>query len=163
MLSMLVAYDASGDILATLDYMVAKDDSGEPVGLVDFDAHEQVGGEMTDVWMVEGADGSKVWPEWLGSRAHDFRVELDGPPGRKRISALVHKISGQRRERAAIEAAIAARIAAANGEPADIRDIVGGPDRPLRLDDEGRPLVSPAPAIGRLPVLPTRVAAWEGA
>ena len=134
MLSMLIAYDAAGDVMGTLDHMVARDDGGDAVGLVDFAAHEQAGGALTDVWNVQGAAGSATWPEWLGARAHDFTVELDGA----RIAALVHKASGYRRERAAIEAAIAQRIAAANGQPADIRDIVGGPDRPLILDDGGR-------------------------
>jgi len=135
---MLLAYDAAGTVTATLDYLVRYDDDGTPLGLVDFAAHEDAGGEMTDVWNVSGASGSKVWPEWLGGRAHDFRVELVGPPGRKYIGALVHKVSGHRRVRAEIEARIEARIDAAHGQPADIRDIVGGPDRPLLLDDEGK-------------------------
>jgi hypothetical protein len=140
MLGMLIAYDADGNVIATLDHLVALDDDGTPLGLADFDAHEQAGGEMTDVWTVEGAKGSKVWPEWLGSKAHHFRVELDGEPGHKRAVALVHRESSERRERAAVETAIAARLAAADGEPADIRDLVGGPDRPLRIDPEGRTL-----------------------
>ena len=134
MLTMLLAYDATGNVIATLDYMTARNDEGDVVGLVDFAAHEEAGGKLRDVWNVAGAAGSATWPEWLGGRAHDFTVELDGT----RIRALVHKAGGHRRERAAIEAAIVERIAAANGEPADIRDIVGGPDRPLILDDEGR-------------------------
>lgn len=171
MLTMLVAYDADGDVVATLDHLVATDEAGYVIGLVDFDAHELTGGELTDVWQVAGAVGSKTWPEWIGGRVYDFRVELTGPPGAKRISALVHvghpvrtvggillpalPASGHRRERAAIEAAIAQRIeAAAEGQPADIRDIVGGPDRPLLLDDKGRtalrlPVVRPAlPIVG---------------
>ena len=151
-LSMLLAYDSQGQIVATLNYMVAKDEAGRVVGVIDFDAHERAGGEMTQVWHHEGATGSKTWPEWIGGRAHDFRVELAGPAGNKRIAALVHKVSGVRRERAAVEAAIAARIAAANGEPADIRDIVGGPDRPLILDDDGRTKAR-VPAV--MPNLPT--------
>lgn len=150
MLGMLLAYDAAGDVVATLDYMVQLDADGNPLGLVDFAAHEEAGGEMTGVWNVSNAAGSKVWPEWIGSRAHDFRVELEGPPGRKRIGALVHRQSGHRRVRAAIEAAIAKRIAQGKGM-ADIRDLVGGPDRPLRLDEEGRT----RPRVpGRRPDLP---------
>jgi len=137
-LGMLLAYDAAGNVVATLDHVVQYDDNGTPLGLVDFGAHEDAGGEMTDVWTASNATGSKVWPEWIGGRAHDFRVELVGPPGRKRIGALVHKVSGHRRERAEIEARIADRIDAAHGQPADIRDLVGGPDRPLQLDDEGK-------------------------
>jgi hypothetical protein len=148
-LGMLLAYDAAGKVVATLDYVVQYDDDGVPLGLVDFSAHEEAGGEMTDAWTVSNAVGSKVWPEWLGGRGHDFRVELVGPPGNKRIGALVHKTSGHRRERGPLEAEIARRIGAAHGQPADIRDLVGGPDRPLPLDDEGKtvartPRVRPA-------------------
>lgn len=131
-LGVLLAYDTAGNVVATLDYMVRYDDDGAPLGLVDFESHEKAGGEHTAIWNVENAAGSKVWPEWLGSRVHDFRVELEGPPGRKRIAALVHKVTGARRDRAALEAAIAERIAHAAGKPADLRDLVGGPDRPLR-------------------------------
>ena len=139
---MLLAYDVAGNVVGTLDYLVryADDPDRRPLGLVDFAAHEEAGGEMTDIWTASNATGSKVWPEWIGSRAHDFRVELVGPPGRKRIGALVHKVSGHRRERAAIDASIAARIEAAGDAPADIRALVGGPDRPLHLDAEGRTL-----------------------
>jgi len=138
MLAMLVAYDTAGNVVATLDHLVARGVGGNVTGLIDFAAHEEAGGELLDIWNVQGAVGSKVWPEWLGGRAHDFRVEKDGPPGAKRISALVHKTSGYRRERSDVISAINARVAEANGKPADIRDLVGGPDRPLRLDDEGR-------------------------
>jgi len=139
MLCLLLAYDSAGEVVGTLDYVVVSDpDTGETLGLVDFAAHEEAGAELSDIWTVSGAVGSKTWPEWLGGRAHDFRVELVGPPGRKRIAALVHKTSGHRRERAQVEAAIARRIEAAGGHPADIRDLVGGPDRPLTLDADGR-------------------------
>jgi len=139
-LGMLLAYDSAGDVVGTLDYMVryADDQNRTPLGLIDFAEHEEAEGEHLLIWSVDGASGSKVWPEWLGSRAHDFRVELAGPPGHKRIVALVHKTSGHRRERAVIEAAITGRIAAAGDQPADIRDLVGGPDRPMRLDPDGK-------------------------
>lgn len=136
------------------------------MGLVDFAAHEEAGGELTDIWQVSNAAGSKTWPEWVDPRG--YRVERTGPPGRKRITALVHP-SGRRRERATIETEIDRRIAArrreaheagvalrneliAEGiqraavmahvtdpdpEPTDLRDLLGGPDAPLRLDDEG--------------------------
>jgi hypothetical protein len=150
-LGMLLGHDAAGDVVATLDYVVQYDDDGVPLGLVDFAAHEEAGGEMTDVWTVSNAVGSHVWPEWIGSRAHDFRVELVGPPGNKRIAALVHKTSGHRRVRAIIDSVIATRMseAALAHIPADLRDLVGGPDRPLNLDDEGKtkaraPRVRPA-------------------
>lgn len=138
MLSMLIAYDATGNVIATLDYLVQYAADGAPIGLADFEVHEAAGGDMTDIWNVAGAKGSKVWPEWLGGAAHDFMVDLVGPPGRKRIAALIHKTSGHRRVRVGIEAAIADRITKAKGGPADIRDLVGGPDRPMHLDDMGK-------------------------
>lgn len=155
---MLIAYTDTGEVIATLDYTVMYDDSPDrlPLGLIHFSQHEEAGGSMLDVWEV-AADGltikgSKVWPEYLGGAAQDFTVELDGPPGNKRISALVHKVSGHRRERAVIEAAIQARIDAAQGEPADIRDLVGGPDKPLLLDDRGDKRV--IPVVQQRPNLP---------
>lgn len=170
---MLVAYDVDGNIIATQDYRTVYDDDDNPLGMVDYAAHEEAGGEMTDLWTVvqrEGqgpsmvetpAKGSKVWPEWIGGAAHHFRVELEGPPGRKRIAALVHKVSGHRRERAVLEAEIAERIrekrAAARffgtPEPADIRDLVGGPDRPLHLDADGRTKSRPKPETLNVPIV----------
>jgi len=147
----LVAYDASGVILATLDYVVMYDEDGNALGLVDFAAHEAAGGEMTKVWRHSRAVGSKVWPEWLGAAAHGMTVELAGPPGNKHLTALVHP-SGHRRERAEIEARIAERVAAGRGRPADIRDIVGGPGRPLKLDDEGRTKPRPVTPRSTLPL-----------
>jgi len=133
----LLAYDADGNVIATLDYVVARDEHGEATGLVDFAAHEANGGEHTDIWNVSNAIGSKVWPEWLGGAAHDFRVELAGPSGAKHIAALIHKTSGHRRKRKAIEAAIAA-VEPDAAEARDIRPIVGGPQRPLALDADGK-------------------------
>lgn len=156
MLCQLLAYDIDGNVTATLDYVTMTDDDGNVVGLVDFSAHEDAGGEMTDVWVVDDAKGSKVWPEWLGPRAHDFRVELEGPAGKKRIAALVHKTSGHRRERAALDAAVMDRIAAAGEGPADIRDLVGGPDRPLHLDEHGRNAVRPQRSRPVLPIVAAR-------
>jgi hypothetical protein len=153
---MLLAYGAAGDVVQTLSYVVQYDADMVPLGLVDFGAHEEAGGENTDIFVTSNAVGSKVWPEWIGGRAHDFRVELVGPPGRKRIAALVHKASGFRRERAAIEAAIQSRISAAAGAPADIRDLVGGPDRPLVLDDNGRNVARVATARPDLPLVGIR-------
>lgn len=155
----LLAYDADGNITHTLDYMVryANDPARTPLGLIDFAAIEDAGMEMTLVWTADGAKGSKVWPEWLGVRAHEFTVELDGEPGHKRIVALVHKYSKTRRERADIEAAIAGRIAAAGDSPADIRDLVGGPGKPLLLDETGATVVteSVVPSLD-LPIIDAR-------
>jgi hypothetical protein len=161
MLAMLLAYDDAGNVIATLDYVVARDDAGAVVGLIDFAQHEENGGAMTDVATFDSGDpahpvkGAKVWPEWLGMQAHDFRVELVGPPGAKTIGALVHKTSGYRRERTAIASAIQARVDAAKGAPADIRDLVGGPDRPLALAPDGRTAPRVARRTSTLPVLPS--------
>lgn len=163
MISSLMAYDADGNVVATLDYLVARSDSGKVIGLVDFAAQEQ-DGKLREVWDVKGAVGSGTWPEWLGPQAPDFMVDAplfesqapDGTPVQRRgpITALVHKRSGHRRERAAIEAAVAAVEPNERGER-DIRHLVGGPDRPLLLDEEGRtrkrePVTRPnLPIIGR--------------
>lgn len=146
MLGMLLAYDEDGHVIATLDYLVRYDPvTGEPVGLVDFGAHEDAGGAMTDVWTVEGAKGSKVWPEWLGQRAHEFRVLLEGAPGNRRAEALIHLDSAHIRYRGEVEAAITERIREAGDDPADVRDLVGGPDRPLDLTREGKTLARRRP------------------
>lgn len=147
---MLLAYDAAGNVIATLDWMVQVDDEDHVLGVIDFAAHEEADGEHTDIWTVhDGAVGSKVWPEYLGSMAHSFRVELTGPPGRKRIGALVHKASGYRRERAEVERAV--RDAPDKDGAKDLRAVIGGPDRPLIIDDEGR--THPRPRSQR-PALP---------
>jgi hypothetical protein len=148
MLCMLIAYAADGSVIATKDYLVKLNPEGEAVGLVDFAAHEAAGGKLRDIWDVQGATGSGTWPEWLGAQAHDFTVEL-GPD--KRIAALRHRKSGVKRKRADIEAAIAAVEPDARGRK-DIRHLVGGPGRPLRLDGVGRTLPA-APRV--VPDLPT--------
>ena len=137
MIGSLLAYDAAGNVTSTLDYLVARDSDGNVVGLVDFAAHEAAGGKLRDIWDVKGAVGSATWPEWIGAAAHDFTVELD-KRHKLPLRALVHKESGHRRERATLEAAIAKRIA--KGQPADIRDLVGGPNAHLRLDAKGKTL-----------------------
>lgn len=131
---MLLAYDVDGSVIATLDHLVAHDEHGEAIGLVDFEAHEVAGGKLRDIWEVSNAVGSGTWPEWLGGGVHDFRVELDAA---KRITALVHKQSGYRRERASVDAAIEAVEPDASGAR-DIRHLVGGPMRPIRLDADGK-------------------------
>jgi hypothetical protein len=153
----LISYDANGDIISCLHSLVQYDAAGGLIGLVDFAGREEAGEDMALYRKDPRAAGAGAWPEWLGSAAADFRVELTGKAGKKgkgSIAALVHKASGHRRERAAIEAAITDRIAKAKGKPADIRDLVGGPDRPIALDKDGRtaerlPMGSPA----HLPVL----------
>jgi hypothetical protein len=169
MLSMLVGWNAAGDIVSTQEFMTIKDENDEILGLVDYEAHEAAGGRMRDITEFPNVVGSATWPEWLGGQAHHFMVELEPnpSPARARIKALVHKTSGHRRERAAIEAAISERInekkaeAKKRGderrahlrkrgvaiadefpdpppEAADLRDMLGGPNRPLLLDEDGR-------------------------
>jgi hypothetical protein len=132
MLCQLVAYDAANDVVGVQSLMAARDANGAVVGVVDFEAHELAGDKLRDIWDVQRAIGSGAWPEWLGSQTFDFRVELGGG----RITALIHKVSGYRRDRAAIAAAIAQRIQE-QGDGADLRDLVGGPTRPLLVDAQG--------------------------
>lgn len=140
---------------------------GDVAVMADFAAHEERGGALIDYGANGLAVGAATWPEWLHGR--DVRnCDLELEPGWSRhtsrserpdyrIAALVHKTSGYRRERAAIEEAIADRIIVAHAEAsatgrepvADLRTLVGGPDRPLRLDDDGR-------TIGRSPATPKR-------
>ena len=149
---MLIAYDADGNVVATLDYWSSTTTipTGRRWASSTSPPTRRRAASTPTSGRSHGAKGSKVWPECLGGRAHEFRVELDGPAGGKRIGALVHKESGHRRERAAIEAEIAKRLEAGNGT-ADIRDLVGGPDRPLHLDKKGK--TAPRPKVAR-PVLP---------
>lgn len=161
MLHQLIAWDADGNVVATLDHMVAKDEDGNVVGLIDFSRQEEQNGRLRDIWEVDKAVGSGTWPEWLGARAHDFRVELDPAPRnqRARITGLIHKQSGRRRDRAVIEAAIAERIAEAKSrgeKAADLRDLLGGPQRPLLLDEAGRTRPRVKSARPQLPYVPAR-------
>lgn len=154
MLSMLIAYDAAGDVIATLDYALARDAGGNVIGLVDFEMHELAGGKLRDIWNVSGAVGSATWPEWIGARAHDFRVELDNRH-KLPLRALVHKVSGYRRERMALEGAVMA-VEPRNDGARDIRHLVGGPSVALVLDDQGKTVTRPAGGTpDHLPVIGT--------
>jgi hypothetical protein len=148
---MLVAYDEDGNVLATLGHLVQRRPDGSK-RLVDFAALEERGGEFDaaqpgGVWHVEGAAGSKVWPERI-DRPEDFRVEKEGPPGKRRIAALVHKKSGYRRERKDIEARLERRMAELTGGGEarmtlsqyldSIKDIVGTPTEPIQVTRTGR-------------------------
>jgi hypothetical protein len=152
----LLAYDAGGNVVATLDSMVVRTATGDVVGLVDFGAHERDGQPLAEIWTNDQAVGSGTWPEFLGGRAHEFRVELEPgwsrtDPNRSgyRIRALLHRFSGQRRERAEVEQAIAAVLAKL--PPPDERTaadqaaispalaaVVGAPGSVLPLDAAGR-------------------------
>lgn len=150
---MLVAYDADGNIVGTCDeFNLYDEETDEPIGPVDFIATEKAGGKfrhrvekdangedvVIGIWNSPGAVGSVAWPEWIGTRAHEFRVEL-GPD--KRAQALVHLKSGHRRERAAIEAELDRRIKAARAvgvNVVDARDLLGGPYKHKPLDADGR-------------------------
>lgn len=147
MLCPILYYNAAGWVIGTLDVLVATDGDGRVTGLVDFSVHEAEGGRLRDfaeMYLEAGgvrtyAAGAGTWPEWLdGGQLAAFRVELDPrpAPARARISALVHSASGLRRERTAVEAAITAVEPDAGGAK-DLRRLVGGPDRPLHLDDRG--------------------------
>jgi hypothetical protein len=170
----LLAYDAEGNVVGSLESLVARDEEGRAIGLVDFMAHEAQGGkfrltEDRGIWNYSGAVGSGVWPEWLGPRAAEFKVELDRRH-KHPIRRLVHRQSGHVRDRAQIEQAISDRADAAGEEPVDLRDIVGGPGRPIPLDADGRtapplrrhlagvPLVRPDGSSPTPPGPPTRAA-----
>src|ERR1035437_1927667 len=103
-MSELLAYDSKGKVVATLGHVVARNEGGEVIGLVDFEAHEIAGGKLRDIWDVASAIGSETWPEWLGAGAHAFTVELDKD---KRITTLAQKEGGHRGEGATVLAAIA--------------------------------------------------------
>lgn len=163
---MLLAYNAGGEVVGTLDYLVARDETGKVLGLYDFAAHEAKGGKLRDFWQFSPAQavGSGTWPEFLGHRAHEFRVELEG----KRIVRLHHP-SKHVRHRVRVEDAITKAHESAIAEirkqaklrkgldveitapVVDLRAIVGGPSKPLELDEDGRtrPKVEPE---GSLPV-----------
>ncbi|HEX8977908.1 MAG TPA: hypothetical protein VF781_15490 [Solirubrobacteraceae bacterium] len=166
MLGPLLYFDAQGNVRGTMDVLVNRDEHGVGVGLVDFEAHELAGDRMRRFGVCRwndsdgpwvDASGAASWPEFLGARAHDFRVELDPAPpapARARIRALVHRTSGYRRERSAIEAAIAAVAPDPATGARDIRHIVGGPMRPIRLDADGKtapPVKAGTPA--HLPIM----------
>jgi len=149
-MGMLVAWDAGGTIVATLDFMAARNDRGEASGIVDFSAYD--GGQMLDIWRVDRAAGSGHWPEWLGSQIIGWRAEH----GAGRVNALVHP-GGHRRERTSLDDAIA--TAPLIGEARDLRGIVGGPNAPLRLDEAGRTVGRAVPPRGtpdHLPVIGRR-------
>jgi hypothetical protein len=124
---MLIAWDEGGNVIATCDQLVGADATGAK-GFVDMAGHEASGQRMRMLWNVNGAVASGAWPEHLGGRVHEFRVEWS--PGLPLIDRLVHKVSGHVRERSAIEAAVEA------GERSRW-DILGTPDKPLHLDAEG--------------------------
>jgi hypothetical protein len=106
------------------------------------------------VWNVPGAVASGTWPEWIGSRALDFRVVV----ATGRVDALIHRTSSKHRTRAGVETAIAERIEAAQEEaPVDISDLVGGPDRPLMLDEDGDTLPRVEAVQPDLPVVLAKV------
>lgn len=185
MLRSLIAYDSNGNVIATLDHVVARDEDGKVIGLLDFAAHEDAGGRLRDIWENDQAVGSATWPEWLGGRAHDFKVELDPNPGqaRARIKALIHKTSGHRRVRADIDAAVAERTNEAKAQAkergeqqrnflrskgvkeetvaeftdppvtVDLRDVLGGPNKPLLLDDDGKTKPRQKVARPNLPIV----------
>jgi hypothetical protein len=144
---MLIRWNADGDVIATSDVMVQRDENGNVIGFIDFAEVEAEGIPLIELVVTPRAVGAGAWPEWLAHQAQDFRVEVDPdfsmhkPRGQRpdhRVRALVHKVSGYRRDRVTVENEIKRRIKEAKGKPADIRDLVGGPTKPLLLDAEGR-------------------------
>lgn len=162
----LLAYDRSGRIVAAMDFLVARTATG--YGLVDFEATEAAGPLRDRLWTVSGAAGSGTWPEFLSTESlADFRVELDRAHVHP-IRALVHVLSGFRRERRAVADAIAAREEAEAERlrsylrpgrlvrirgGVDVSDIIGSPERYLVLDDDGRTLAEADRDAERLPVV----------
>lgn len=134
---MLLAYNEDGDVVATLDYLVSYDpDTGDALGLVDFEAVEEAGRPLTDVWEASDAVGSGTWPEWIGTAAHDFKVTRSGG----KIIRLTHRKSKAKRSRAEVKKAIAAAIRESEGPP-NITAIVGSPVQSLMLDADGQPAI----------------------
>lgn len=134
----LIAYDRAGNVVTVLEFLVLPDGEGS-YGLVDLEEAERSGLKLRSLWEVSGASGSTHWPEHLGERFHEFRVERDrrfALPARR----LVHRGSGHVRDRAVIEAAV--EQAKAMPDPAArrraIADIVGHPLRAIDLDATGR-------------------------
>jgi len=167
---MLLAWNTDGDVMATCDWLVTYEpETGAPVGVVDFARHEREGGALLDIWRVareaDGATadavGSGTWPEFLGGAAHDFQVELEPGWSRSlrdrtpyRVRNLVHRGSGYKRKRVDIDAAIAARIATAADRTIDLRDILGGPTKPIELDARGEQRERVVSARSTLPLIP---------
>ena len=152
----LLFYDAEGTVVGTLDYMVQYDDDGKPLGLVDFEAHELAGGSLREIVEVSDAVGAGTWPEWLGTRAHDFKVGLRPGPkgGSHKIAHLEHSKSGHKRVRADVESSLSTALAGkGKGDTVHVSHIVGGPGKYLELDDDGKTV--PLKARVR-PVLPLR-------
>jgi len=142
---MALAWDAAGNVVATLDYLV------RPEGIVDLVGLDEEG-RLVEAWSVPGVTGAGTFPAYLGAQAHDYRViRVAG-----KITALQHKTKpGSRIERADIEARILAKLEAEKGNPQiNLTDIIGAPDRPLLLTAEGK-LRQRAPRATTAPKFPT--------
>jgi len=149
---MYIAWDADGNVIATLDTLVYRDPASGEVCMVDMQTHEATGGRMREVAEAEGAIAAGTWIEELGGQAHDFRVELDPTWTRENdkpfaVTALVHKSSRVKRKRADAEKRIVAAVKAAQeqGVTVDLDSAIGRaivrpdmPERHLRLGPDGR-------------------------
>ena len=134
-----IAYDRAGNIVASMDHLAIPDETGR-VYAVDLIGCERAGVKLRDLWFVSGASGSTTWPEYLGERFHEFRVELD-PTHPLRGRRLVHRRSGHVRDRESIELDIDRRKQAqkrSGRRVLDLRDFLGDAVHPLLLDDDGR-------------------------
>jgi len=119
----LLAWNQYGEIVATLDGV------NDGARAIDLAEQEAAGVKLKTFWNVSGAVASGTWPEHLGAAAHDYRVEVSlGAPAQ--IVALVHRTTGERRDRAVIEQVVAERRAGL--APADLSDVVGGPGSPIQ-------------------------------
>ncbi len=136
----LLAYDRNGSVMATLDFLVLPDEDGVPQ-VVDFASLEESGGKLRACWDVSGAAGSTYWPEYLGVRAHEFRVRVD-ERFNKRARFLEHRRSGVKREREEVDRAIERTIGRTppgrDGlRRVSLQEVRGSPQRPLSLDKDG--------------------------
>ena len=73
---MLKAYDTDGKVVATLDLVVARDEHGVVIGLVDLEAYAAAGGRLRDIWDVAGA----VRSEWVAPESAEQPTRSGTPP-----------------------------------------------------------------------------------
>ena len=165
----MVAKDEDGNVIGLVDFAAHEEAGGR---LRDIWENERAVGSGTwPEWLGGGAPDFKI------------ALDPNPGQAPARIAALVHKTSGHRRERASIEAAIAertneaklaakktgdeqrallkarkvaAKVIAKFTDPpikVDLRDILGGPNRPLLLDADGKTMARPKVTRPNLPVV----------
>jgi hypothetical protein len=131
-------WDADGNVTGTVEFLVQTmpDDSVQVVDLV---AHDEAG-TLGDIIDAPDAAGMGAFPLFIGSRAHEYRVDVAaGKVTAGKVTALVHRSNGNRIERDEVEARVEARLAEAEGdEPVNLTDVIGSPFRPLHLTLDGK-------------------------